>query len=169
MISAKIQWIAIIATIGAGLIFLYYQQWWQAGLSMAVAGYLIYARMRIGTVYLALRQLYKGNLQKTETYLQKIAQPNKPGRSYRAYDHFCWGYLKMERNDPEGARPHFEQALEYGIRLKNDQAVAHISMANIFVNAGDEGSARFHLEQAENLKHNEVVSRAIERVRSKIG
>ncbi len=162
--SPVVRLIAALLVLAAAIVFGLGGQWVPMTIALIVGGILIFMHFRLGPVFLALQHLYKGNIAKTEGYLGKVKDPEKLAASHRAYYHFCKGYITMQQNKRDEAREHFRKALDNGLRLGNDKAVAHVSLAQIYVQEHNKKEAERHLERAKSYKHNEAVTQAIEEV-----
>ena len=139
----------------------YVGQWGTALLAGVLLVLLWYVHRRLGPVFMALRKLYKGNVAACEYHLATVKRPNKLPSIQKGYYHFCRGYIAMQRNERDDAVDAFTSALEHGLRLENDRAVAHVSLASLYQQRGTKAKARENLNAAKALKHNKVVAQAI--------
>ncbi len=168
MRNEKLQVLAIIASFAASLLFLLSGEWLPALLALLLGAFLLAGRMRFGRVYRALRYLYKGDMKRCEAALQRIKNPERLKGTEKAYYHFCHGYLFSAASKPEKALKEFGRALDAGLKLPNDQAVAHVSRADIYIRQNKKEKAREELTKAEELRHNKVVEDAIARLKGKL-
>lgn len=168
MLPSSIRILAIIVTVAAGVFLLFYQQWLWGGLAMALSAYLGYVQFRLGPVVLGLRYLYRGNITQCEREISKVKHPHKvPGR-LQGYYYFCLGYIHHHHQRQAQAAAAFSTALEKGLRMENDQAVAHVSIAHFAAAQGKKAQANKHLKTAKSLKHNEAVDTAIQQVEQQL-
>lgn len=164
MLPLIVRRIAMALTLAAGLFLLVYQQWFYGILALVLAGYLGYVEWYLGPVVRALRYLYRGQISKCERTLQGIRHPEKiPGR-LKGYYHFCQGYVHHHHGRGEEAANAFYAALDAGLRLQNDQAVAHVTIAHHAASQQKKAEANKHLKQARALKHNKTVEEGIQQV-----
>ena len=161
MIKKRLQLLAVVGALIATLLFFMAGQWPAAAGSLLLTVFLAYGLYRFGPVYHALRHLYRGDLEKCEAALKKIPSADKLRKEDRAYYYFCEAYLLSTAGKSGAARKSFEQALEAGLRMPTDQAVAHVSLADIYLKNGQKEKALAHLAEAKKLKHNKVVEEAI--------
>jgi len=164
MIKKRLQLLAVIGALIATLLFFMAGQWLAAGGSLLLTVFLAYGLYRFGPVYHALRHLYRGDLEKCEAELKKIPSADKLRKEDQAYYYFCRGYLLSSARKSGAAQKSFEQALEAGLRLPNDRAVAHVSLADIYLKKGQKEKGLAHLDEAKKLKHNNVVEEAIKKL-----
>lgn len=163
-----IRLIAAILVLAAAVVFGLANQWVPMTVSLVIGGILVLMHFRLGPVMMALRYLYRGNIAKTKFYLKKVKDPDKLPASHRGYYHFCKGYLTMQQNRRDEAKAHFEKALDGGLRLGNDKAVAHVSLAQLYGQDRNRKEAKRHLEKAETFKYNKAVAQAIEQVKKQL-
>jgi len=168
MRNEKLQILGIIASFIASLLFFISGEWLPTLFALLLGAILLAGRMRFGRVYRALRYLYKGDMKRCEAELQKIKKPENLKGSEKAYYHFCQGYLYSTSSHPNKALEEFERALAAGLKLPNDQAVAHVTRADILIRQNKKNEAQAELEKAEKLRHNKVVEKAIERLKAKL-
>jgi len=164
MIKKRLQVLAVVAAMIATLLFFMAGQWAAAGASLLFTLFLVYGLYRFGPVQHALRHLYRGDLEKCEAELKKIPAAGKLRKEDQAYYHFCKAYLSSSAGKIEAAQKSFEQALQAGLSLANDRAVAHVSLADICLKKGQKEKALAHLAEAKKLKHNKVVEEAIQKL-----
>jgi tetratricopeptide (TPR) repeat protein len=168
MYSIIIRKVIMFASFGAALIFFANQMWMQGATGLGVSAILLVLQVRFGTVQQAMKQLNKGDFNKAAKLLGQIKKPNQLSKLARAYYFFCNGYIHMSRNQFELAKAAFQAALETGLKLETDQAIAQISLANIFAMEGKKAKAKEHLKIAKSLESNDSVADAVAKVESQI-
>lgn len=168
MLPSSVRIIAIIVTLAAGIFLLFYQEWLWGGLAIALTAYLAYVQFRLGPVVLGLRYLYRGNVAKCEREIAKVKAPEKVPGKLQGYYYFCQGYIHHHHQRQAEAATAFTKALDKGLRMENDQAVAHVSIAHYEASQGKKAQANKHLKAAKELKHNEAVDRAIQQVEQQL-
>ena len=168
MLPSSIRILAIIVTLAAGVFLLFYQEWIWGGLAIGLTAYLAYVQFRLGPVVLGLRYLYRGNVAKCEREINKVKRPDKIPGKLQGYYYFCQGYIHHHHKRQAEAAAAFASALEKGLRMENDQAVAHVSIAHYEASQGKKAQANKHLKAAKELKHNEAVDSAIQQVEQQL-
>ncbi len=168
MLPSSIRILAIIVTLAAGVFLLFYQEWIWGGLAIGLTAYLAYVQFRLGPVVLGLRYLYRGNVAKCEREINKVKYPDKIPGKLQGYYYFCQGYIHHHHKRQAEAAAAFASALEKGLRMENDQAVAHVSIAHYEASQGKKAQANKHLKAAKELKHNEAVDSAIQQVEQQL-
>lgn len=168
MLPSFVRTIAIVATLAAGIFLLVYEQWVAGALALALTTYLAYVQFWLGPVILALRYLYKGKVDQCERELRKVKKPHKLPSKLQGYYYFCQGYLHHQHHRLAASAQAFATALDKGLRMENDQAVAHVSIAHFEAMEGKKAQAKKHLKAAKARKHNEAVAAAILKVEQQL-
>lgn len=168
MLPSSIRILAIIVTLAAGVFLLFYQEWIWGSVAIGLTAYLAYVQFRLGPVVLGLRYLYRGNVAKCEREINKVKHPDKIPGKLQGYYYFCQGYIHHHHKRQAEAAAAFASALEKGLRMENDQAVAHVSIAHYEASQGKKAQANKHLKAAKELKHNEAVDSAIQQVEQQL-
>lgn len=168
MLPSFVRIIAIVVTLAAGIFLLLYEEWLAGALALALTAYLAYVQFWLGPVVLALRYLYKGKVDHCERELSKVKKPHKLPGKLQGYYYFCQGYLHHHHHRQAAAAEAFAMALDKGLRMENDQAVAHVSIAHHEAMQGKKAQANKHLKAAKALKHNEAVAAAIRQVEQQL-
>ncbi len=164
MLPAPLRLIAVAILSASAAFLLIYQQWLWGSVAAFFAITLAYIQFRLGPVVSALRYLYRGDTRRCEKELKRVKRPEKLPLQLQGYYHFCHGYLYTQKGNLPLAATAFRTALDKGIRLDNDKAVAHVSIAHAEASAGKKAEARKHLKAAKELPHNEAVAQAITQV-----
>ena len=164
MLPGPLRIIAVIILSAAARFLLLYQQWFWGSVAVVLSLSMAYIQFRLGPVVSALRYLYRGDTKRCEKELSRVKRPEKLPLQLQGYYHFCQGYLHSQKGNLAIAATAFRTALEKGIRLDNDKAVAHVSIAHAEASSGKKAEARKHLKLAKELPHNEAVAQAITQV-----
>jgi len=96
----------------------------------------------------------KGNLEKAEVYLDKIKQPQHLVRAQEAYYYFLKGLTTSQKGGVFEAEKFFKKALNTGLRMGHDQAMAKLSLAGAAMSRRRKREAQTLLTEAKKLdKH----------------
>ncbi len=123
---------------------------------------------RSGPVWLAAHAARRGDFQRVERLLGEVRTPERLAPQQRAYYHYYQGLLRADRGDPEGARRHFSAAATGRLRTRNDRSLAHLQLAALALDAGEQTLAREHLDQARAQAHKPEVAQAIASLEEKL-
>lgn len=113
---------------------------------------LLWGYYMMGTVFLALNRMRKGQLEEAEQILAMTKKPERLLKSRKAYYYYIQAYLAREKDDFSTAKNLFEQALDLGLSVEHDKAVALLALADIAVINGQKEQARSYLQRMKNLK-----------------
>lgn len=137
-------------------------------LMLGVVALVISGYFRNGTVYIAFRQLRKGNVQQAEKHLLKVRKPALLSKSQRSYYHFTAGCIALNKQQLDAAEEHFNTALSLGLRTSNDICIATLNLAIVALERKDLESAQDILKRAKKIKHKPGLQPEIERVEGEL-
>ncbi|CAA7386454.1 DUF2892 domain-containing protein [Chryseobacterium fistulae] len=102
-------------------------------------------------ILLAFWQLRKQSMEKAAVWLQKVtnyqAQLHK---SQYGYFHYLQG-LTLAQENPTKIEPLMKKALEYGLNMKHDRAMATLNLAAAAISKGRKQEGQKLLEEAKKL------------------
>lgn len=117
---------------------------------------------------LALFQLRKKNIAKAKKILLKIRQPEKALiRSQVAYYYFLMGITEVD-NNINLCEKYMYRALDIGLRMKHDKALAHLNLSMISLRKRQKRKAISHIEKAKKFDTSKMLSEQIRMVRQNI-
>ena len=116
----------------------------------------------------ALFQLRKKNIVKAKKFLLKIRQPEKALiRPQVAYYYFLMGITEVDSNI-NLCEKYMYRALDMGLRLKHDKALAHLNLSMISLRKRQKRKAITHLDKAKKFDTSKMLSDQIKMVRQNI-
>lgn len=102
-------------------------------------------------ILLAFWQLRKQNMEKAVTYLDKITNyKSQLHQSQYGYFHYLQG-LALAQEHPTKVEPLMRKALEYGLNMKHDRAMATLNLAAAAISKGRKQEGQKLLEEAKRL------------------
>lgn len=102
-------------------------------------------------ILLAFWQLRKQNMEKAVTHLNKITNyQNQLHKSQYGYFHYLQG-LTLAQEHPTKVEPLMKKALEYGLNMKHDRAMATLNLAASAISKGRKQEGQKLLEEAKRL------------------
>ena len=102
-------------------------------------------------VLLAFWQLRKQNMEKAGEWLIKITDYKvQLHRSHFGYYHYLQA-LTLAQDSPAKVEPLMRKALEYGLNMKQDRALAKLNLAAIAISKGRKQEGQKLLEEAKSL------------------
>lgn len=102
-------------------------------------------------ILLAFWQLRKQNITKSTEWLAKITHyQSQLHKSQYGYYHYLLG-LSQAQDSPAKVEPLMKKALEYGLNMKQDRAMATLNLAAVAISKGRKQEGQRLLEEAKKL------------------
>lgn len=103
----------------------------------------------------AFFQLRRQKPEKAQKILARIKKPELLVGKQEAYYYYLWGLVESQLNSLTKAEKFFRKALNMGLRMKHDQAMAKLNLAGICMSKRKKREATTLLAEAKKLdKHN---------------
>ncbi len=120
-------------------------------------------------IVMALYHFRKNDLEKAGNWLNKVKAPHKLIKTQEAYYYYLQGLLSMQSKSIAGSEKLFKKALNLGLRMKEDQAVAKLNLAGISLSKRRKRDAIQYLDQAKKLDERKMLADQIKMLRSQLG
>ncbi len=120
-------------------------------------------------IIMALYHLRKQDLTKADEQLQKIKAPEKLVKGQEAYYYYLSGLISMQQKGIGKSEKLFVKALQLGLRLEEDQAVAKLNLAGINLSKRKKREAEQYLNQAKKLDKKKMLEDQIKMLRAQLG
>ena len=115
-------------------------------------------------VILGLWHLRKQNFEKTKGFLERIKQPEYLIKGQQAYYYYLMGFCIMAgQKEINKAGPLFRKALGIGLRMKQDEAVAKLSLAQLAIVNRRKREAKNYLYEVKKIKESASLKDQIKR------
>ncbi|WOC52702.1 hypothetical protein BPO_2055 [Bergeyella porcorum] len=102
-------------------------------------------------ILLAFWQLRKQKMNEAAQWLSKITNyQSQLHRSQYGYFHYLQG-LTLAQDQPAKIEPLMKKALEYGLNMKHDRAMANLNLAAVAISKGRKQEGQKLLEEAKRL------------------
>ena len=102
-------------------------------------------------ILLAFWQLRKQNMPKAAKFLTNIPHyRTQLHKSQYGYFHYLQG-LTLAQDNPAKVEPLMKKALEYGLNMKHDRAMANLNLAAVAISKGRKQEGQKLLEEAKKL------------------
>lgn len=147
----------ILVNIGTGILFL------------LLSGIVVLTLFRHERIILALYHLRKQDMTKAQLQLDKISAPEKLIKSQEAYYHYLNGLISMQQRGIGKSEKYFAKALQLGLRMEEDQAVAKLNLAGIYLSKRKKREAEQYLNQAKKLDKKKLLEDQIKMLRAQLG
>lgn len=116
-------------------------------------------------IIMGLWYLRKQDFEKTQRYLDKIKQPQYLVKGQQAYYYYLQGFCVMaQQKEINKAGPLFRKALNIGLRMKQDEAVAKLSLAQLAIVGRRKREAKNYLYEVKKIKESASLKEQIKQV-----
>ncbi|RZT95995.1 hypothetical protein EV201_0624 [Ancylomarina subtilis] len=106
----------------------------------------------------------KNKFEKAAGVLAKVKHPEAMIKSQEAYFYYLSGLVESQRNNSSKAEKHFKKALNTGLRLKTDQAVAKLNLSGIYLSQRNKKLSSYYLREAKKLDKQKMLSAQIKEI-----
>ena len=120
-----------------------------------LSGMMVLLYFKNEMIFLAFLRLRKQDFQGTERWLNKIKSPERSlVRKQQGYFYYLHGIIQSQ-NNLTTAEKHFKKAIQLGLNMTHDLAMAKMSLAGIMMQKRRKREAAALLAEAKKLdKHN---------------
>lgn len=158
----------IVASLIAGMALIISEEY-PFGIALLVGGMLLgISYYRNGAIWLIFQKIKNNDYEAAAKLLRKIKDPERLPNNQRGYYYFCCGYLSLQKQDLAQAKVDFELALERGMRLKNDKAVANINLAYISYANSKRSAAKQYLTKARYFEPSKEIQEDIDKLEKQL-
>lgn len=142
---------------------------WGWGIVMIfVTALIILTFFRNQYVILALNQMRVGNHEKAHDYLKKISRPDLLPKKQHAYVIYLKAMLGTQELGFAKSEQMLRNALQLGLRTKQDNAVARLHLSGICAQTGRRQEALTLLNEAKKLDENNMLKDQITMMKSQL-
>ena len=100
---------------------------------LLVSIFIILDYYRSGSVWIAFRNLRKGNFERAEKHLSQTKYNKWLRNTHKSSYHTIEGYLYLQKNDLSNALKCFVKGAEFGFRSSQDRVMNFINQVNILI------------------------------------
>lgn len=116
-------------------------------------------------IIMALWHLRKQNFEKAQNFLMKIKKPEHLIKTQEAYYYYLSGFCIMaQQKEVNKAGPMFRKALGIGLRMKQDEAVTKLSLAQLAIMNRRKREAKNYLHEVKKIKESSSLKEQIKQV-----
>ena len=124
---------------------------------LLLAGVFVFLYFRNEMILLAFLRMRKQDLEGTQRWLNKIKNPQASlTQKQQGYYHYLHGILFSQKNLTQ-AEKHFKKALQLGLNMDYDVAMAKLSLAGIAMQKRRKREATKLLQEAKKLDKNNML------------
>ena len=156
--------LAIATIFVAGSVFLFMEGsiYWGV-LADFIAGLFVLFFFKNEKSLLAFYFLRKNKLAAAETALNGVKHPEAMIKSQEAQYYYLCGLIEIQKNQTKADKL-FKKALEKGLRLKTDQAVAKLNLAGIALSRRNKKMAKYYLAETKKLDKQKMLKPQINEI-----
>lgn len=119
-------------------------------------------------ILLAFWQLRKQNMPKAAGWLTKISNyQSQLHKSQYGYFYYLQG-LTLAQDNPTKVEPLMKKALEYGLNMKQDRAMATLNLAAVAISKGRKQEGQRLLEEAKKLDSSGLMTDQIKMMKDQL-
>ncbi len=116
----------------------------------------------------AFFQLRRQKPEKAQVVLSKISRPDLLIGSQEAYYYYLLGLVESQLNSLTKAEKYFRKALNMGLRMKHDQAMAKLNLAGICMTKRKKREATTLLAEAKKLDKHKLLADQIKMLQQQL-
>jgi len=114
---------------------------------------------------MTLWHLRKQNMEKASHFLNKIKDPEHLVKGQQAYYYYLQGFLIMtSQRQIQKADALFKKALSIGLRMKQDEAMAKLSLAQIAMTRRRKREAKNYIAEVKKIKESSSMKEQIKQL-----
>ena len=106
----------------------------------------------------------KNKFAKAERILSKIKHPENMIKGQEAYYYYLSGLVDAQSNRTSQGEKNFKKALEIGLRVSTDQAVARLNLSGICLSKRNKKLAKYHLQECKKLDKHKALTAQIREI-----
>ena len=133
-----------------------------------VSALIILSFFRNQYMILALNQMRVGNHEKAHGYLNKISRPDLLPKKQHAYVLYLKAMLGTQELGFAKTEQMLRQAIQMGLRTKQDNAVARLHLSGICAQTGRKQEATTLLNEAKKMDENGILKEQISMMKGQL-
>ena len=133
-----------------------------------LAAFPIFLFFKNELILLSFWQLRKQNTEKAANWLTKITDyKSQLHKSQYGYFHYLQG-LTLAQDNPAKVEPLMKKALDYGLNMKQDRAMATLNLAAVAISKGRKQEGQKLLEEAKKLDSSGLMTDQIKMMKDQL-
>ena len=117
---------------------------------------------------LAFFWMRKGNFEKAEKTLLLIKHPDKFSKSQHSFYYYLLGIVESQKKSFAKSERYFKKALEIGLRMDQDKAMAKLNLAGFSLSKRNKREAMMHLAEAKKLDKNKLMTDQVKMIEAQL-
>jgi len=137
---------------------------WSGIFITLLAAILILLVFRSVRLLMAFAQLRGQKMEKAQKWLNRIKRPEKLWKSQEAYFYYLTGLTQSQSQSLSNAEKNFKKAVNIGLRMDQDKAVAKLNLAMICLSKGKSREATVLIAEVKKLDKRGLLKNEIKMV-----
>lgn len=158
MYNREIKIALSVLSLAISVLFFYYRFYFLGVLFILILGLIILSIFRNENILAAFYYLRKNNVPKAQQFLDRVKHPEKLIKSQQAYFNYLNGLVSTQSQSLGKAETYFKKALNIGLNMKADQAMAKLNLAGIYMSKRNKRVAQHFLKEAKVLDDKKLLS-----------
>lgn len=130
---------------------------------------LLLVHFRAGSIRMAAQVLFQGEVDKAEQWLDAGPSARFLTKRNKAFYFFARGLIALHRKELDKGAELLHKSLDLGLARRNEQAMSHLNLAQVYYVQKDRARAEQHIRQARDLNPKDLMlSKKIEETESAI-
>ncbi|MCT4613860.1 MAG: hypothetical protein N4A49_03180 [Marinifilaceae bacterium] len=126
--------------------------------SIIVAGFFVLFHFKNQKNLIAFYYVRKNKMDKAAKVLDSVKHPERMIKSQEAYYYYLSGLVASQQHSINKAESMFKKALETGLRMDTDKAVARLNMSGMALRKRNKKLAKYHLQEAKKLDKRKMLT-----------
>jgi len=161
----KYLWLIIAGILFLGSIYLFVEGMVSMGIwSLLVSGLFVLFHFKNIMNLLAFYFVRKNKFEKAASVLARVKHPESMIKGQEAYYYYLSGLVESQKNNGSKAEKNFKKALNTGLRLSTDQAVAKLNLSGIYLSQRNKKLATYYLKECKKLDKKKLLTAQIREV-----
>jgi len=155
--------IAVILFLGSIFLFVNDSVYWGL-LVLLISGLFVLTHFKNEMNLRAFYYLRKNKIQAAGSALSKVKHPERMVKSQEAYFYYLTALVELQNHNNSIAEKSFKKALNTGLRVKTDQAVAKMNLSGIYLSRRNKKLAKHYLQEAQKLDNKKLLTPQIREI-----
>ncbi len=157
LIIASLLFIGAVLLFVFGFIFL-------GVLAVLASGIAALLHFRNESILLAFYYVRKADMASAAKALSRVKKPENLVKSQEAYYYYLSALMESQKRNLPKAEKLFKKALNTGLRMKNDQAVAKLNLAGIALSQRNKKLATHYIQETKKLDKHKMLAGQIREI-----
>ncbi|MDE5421583.1 hypothetical protein L3073_05150 [Ancylomarina sp. DW003] len=126
--------------------------------SVLVSGFFVLFHFKNIMNLMAFYFVRKNRFDKAAGVLERVKHPERMIKGQEAYYYYLTALTESQKHNNSKAEKSFKKALNTGLRMKNDQAIAKLNLSGIYLSQRNKKLASYYLKEAKKLDKQKLLT-----------